>query len=111
MPRYLLECTIDPDRLGQLAAGRAEHYAFLVEHRGTIVFGGPARSADAGPPETMVIVVEVPTREAAEAFIAGEPYNRSGAFSAVVVRPWTQVLPEPEPGTLQRTLDAERRGP
>ena len=56
----------------------------------------------------MVIVVEVPSRQAAEAFLAGEPYNRSGAFSAVRVRPWTQVLPEPEPDALQRTLDEER---
>jgi hypothetical protein len=40
-------------------------------------------------------------------FIAAEPYNKHGGFSSVLVRPWTQVLPEREAGELQRIYEAE----
>ena len=111
MARYLLECTIDPARLAVLAAERAEHYEFLIAHRAEIVFGGPARINADGPPQTMVIVIDADSESAARAFIDAEPYNRHGGFSAVTIRPWTQVLPEPSPGSLQRTLDTERAHP
>ncbi len=108
MSRYLVECTIDPDKLDLLSTLRAAHYEFLIAHRGDIVFGGPARADPDGAPQTMVIVVEAASAEAAQAFIAAEPYNCNGGFADVTVRLWNQVLPEPTPGSLQRTLDAER---
>lgn len=108
MARFLLQCQIDPDKLDVLAAGRAEHYEFLIAHRADIVFGGPARSAAGGPPEEMVIVIDVADIDAARAFLAAEPYYRHGAFTRVSVRPWTQVIPESNAGDLQRTLDGER---
>jgi uncharacterized protein YciI len=39
--------------------------------------------------------VEAESAPAAEAFIADEPYNSHGGFSSIVIRPWTQMLPEP----------------
>lgn len=108
MARYLLECTIDPAKLDIFAARRARHYEFLIAHQSSIVFGGPARAQDDGPPQTMLIVVDAPSAEDARAFIDDEPYNRSGGFSSVIIRPWNQVIPELETGSLQRTLDAER---
>ena len=50
---------------------------------------------------------EVDTLEAARAFIANEPYHRHGGFANVRIRAWSQVLPEPTPGSLQRTHQAE----
>jgi uncharacterized protein YciI len=108
--RYLVECLIDPGELDLLGRTRAEHYAFLLENRHRIVFGGPARGVEDGPPETMVIVVEAASLDEAQAFIAGEPYNRGGGFDAVRVRPWSQVLPEIEPDGLRRTYQAELAG-
>ncbi len=67
--------------------------------------GGPAREAPDSPPEMMVIVVETVDHAAAEAFIASEPHNANGGFTSVRVRPWSQVLPEPTPGSLQATYD------
>ena len=108
MDHYLLECTIDPAKLDTLAAQRAEHYEFLIAHRDDIVFGGPARLDRNGPPQTMLIVVRAASAADAQAFIDAEPYNRSGGFTSIRIRPWSQVIPEPTPGSLQRTLDAER---
>ena len=50
MSRYLIECTIDETQLDTLLARRAEHYEFLIAHRDRIVFGGPARAVEGGPP-------------------------------------------------------------
>ena len=108
MTRYLIEATIDEAKLGLLTALRAEHYEFLIAHRDQIVFGGPARGTEGGPPETMVMIVEAGSIAAAQRFIAGEPYHRNGGFSAVRVRPWSQVIPEIAGQSLQTTLDAER---
>ena len=108
MTHFLIEATIDPAKLAILAAARGEHYEFLIRHRHIIVFGGPARGREDGPPQTMIIVVDAGSLDDARAFIAAEPYNRMGGFTAVTVRPWSQVLPETEPGALERVLANER---
>ncbi|MBV9748600.1 MAG: hypothetical protein JO157_07290 [Acetobacteraceae bacterium] len=105
--RYAMLCTVNPSKLDLFAALRAEHYRFLIARRDQIVFGGPARAAEGGRPETMIIVVEAPSQADAERFIAEEPYSRHGGFSHVVVRPWSQIIPEAEPGALERILEAE----
>ncbi|MGO9972812.1 MAG: YciI family protein [Solirubrobacteraceae bacterium] len=105
MSRYILLCQVDETKHDLLAEMRPKHYEFLLANRDTIVFGGPAREAPDCPPELMVIVVETVDQAAAAAFIASEPYNANGAFTSVRVRPWSQVLPEPTPGSLQATYD------
>lgn len=108
MGRYALLCTVDPGKLDLLARLRAEHYAFLIVHHDRIVFGGPTRACDGGPPETMIMIIDADSPDDAEAFIARESYTAHGGFSRVVIRPWSQVIPEAHAGDLQRTLDAER---
>jgi len=105
--RYAVVCTIDQTKLDLFARLRAEHYAFLIAQQHRILLGGPARTSEGGPPQVMIIIVEAPTLNDAEAFIAAEPYNRNGGFSEVSVRPWSQVLPEVTAGDLARTHDAE----
>jgi hypothetical protein len=36
-----------------------------------------------------------------------EPYNRSGVFSRITVRPWVHILPETQPGALAQAIAAE----
>ena len=55
----------------------------------------------------MIIILDVPSMADAERFIANEPYSSHGGFSEVVVRPWSQVIPEVEPGTLEHTYHEE----
>ncbi len=106
--RAAILCTIDQSKLPLFAAHREAHYAFLLDQRDRIVFGGPLRAAPDGPPETMLMIVEVDSLEEAEAFIKAEPYAQYGGFRDIHIRAWTQVLPELEVGLIERTLAAER---
>lgn len=106
MSLFAILCTIDPDKLALFGAHRGDHYSFLIAERHRILFGGPARDPT-GVPETMIIIVEAADQAEAERFIAAEPYNRAGGFTSVVVRPWSQVLPEAEVGALARVHQAE----
>ena len=107
MPHYALFCTIDHAKLDVFGRLRAQHYAFLIAQQKRILFGGPARQFEGGPPQTMIIIVEATTEDDAKAFIAAEPYNANGGFSEVAVRPWSQVLPEVQEGDLARTYEGE----
>ena len=106
---FVITCTVAPGALATLRTLRAEHLGYIRDHRGRILFGGPARGSD-GAPETMIIVLRTDERAAAEAFIAAEPYTASGqVFAGVQVRPWSQVVPEPSAGALdQAVAQAER---
>ena len=98
----------DAGKLELFGRLRAENYRFLIAEQHRICFGGPARVEDGGRPETMIIVAEAADLTEAESWIAREPYNAAGGFREVRVRPWSQVLPEDAPGTLQTTLDSAR---
>ena len=108
MALYAFLCSIDPAKLELFGRLRAEHYAFLLAQRDRIRFGGPTRADARGVPETMIIIAQATDQADAEAWISGEPYNAHGGFAQVTVRLWNQVLPEPQRGALQATLDAER---
>jgi len=110
MSRFAILAAVDQRRMEVLKRLRADHYRYLLAHQERLVFGGPARSPETGLPETMIIIVEVDAQSDAEAFIAAEPYNQHGCFSRVDVRPWSQVMPEAEPGALARVV-AEMTGP
>lgn len=105
--RIALVCTINSAKLPLFSALRGEHYRFLIAQRPRIVFGGPLRISPGDPPETMLIVVEVASLEEARAFIAAEPYSAHGGFSDIRMRFWSQVIPESEPGALEKTLNSE----
>jgi uncharacterized protein len=107
MSLFAILCTINPAKLALFGNHRGDHYEFLIAEQHRIRFGGPARSPDGGAPETMIIIVEAADLDEAEAFIAAEPYNQAGGFSSVVVRSWSQVLPEQEPGSLVRAREIE----
>lgn len=101
-----LFCHVDPSREDDRHRLRADHLAYIAVHRAHILAGGPTLTA-AGAPETMVILVDLDPSEA-ETFIRAEPYAANGVFSAVEVKAWARVLPEPHPGALDDALAAER---
>lgn len=105
---FALNCKLRADAMPTLMALRADHLSYINDHSGEILFGGPARSDD-GVPQEMIIIVRTDNRVDAEAFIHAEPYTASGkVFWEILIRPWSQVIPETSPGALEQAIAAER---
>lgn len=57
----------------------------------------------------MILFTHFTDKKQAEDFIRQEPYTASGqVFDSVDVRPWSQVLPESEVGSLEKEIELER---
>lgn len=86
------------------AAAREDHFAYLEKHKDIIVLGG-ATLAD--PPDDArtgsVLIVNVASRAAADAFAAGEPFRKAGLFAAYTVTRMRrgQWRPEAAPRTAE----------
>jgi uncharacterized protein len=64
-------------------ATRDAHLAYLEEHKHILVLGGGLLDEDGKTRLGSVLVINVPSREAAERFSAGEPFRKSGLFREV----------------------------
>jgi uncharacterized protein YciI len=107
---FALFCEVDRSKEALRHRVRGDHLAFLDARKSRIRFGGPLTDLD-GAPETMLIVLRAGSAAEATAFMTDEPYNRSGVFSRITVRPWIHILPETQPGELARSVAAERALP
>ena len=104
---FALFCEVDRTKESLRHQVRGDHLAFLDARKSQIYFGGPLADLS-GQPETMLIVLRATSSAEAVAFMTDEPYNRSGVFSRISVRPWIHVLPETQAGELARAVAAER---
>ena len=106
---YAVTCEIKPGVVDKLMRHRLAHLDYIRTHLEEILFGGPARSTS-GSPETMIIILKTDSRDAAEAFIADEPYHASGeVFADVKVRVWSQVVPPLTAHPLEDAIASERK--
>lgn len=101
---FAIQCVLAKDSEAQRLSLRPSHLRYLEANKHQVFCGGPTVDLE-GQPEMMLIILTVPDRAAAEAFINAEPYNRAGLFAQVTIREWRQVLPETEPGALLKELD------
>ena len=79
-----------PNRLAVRNAARPDHVGHLEAHKAHLVEVGPLLDAD-GNPCGSALVVEMPDRAAAEAFMAADPYAQAGLFETVSVRGYRAV--------------------
>lgn len=89
-----------PDSLPIRARVRPAHLERVraLVDEGRLVLAGPFPAVDATDPGSAgftgsLIVGEFDSLEAAQAWIAGDPYVREGVFGHVEVHPFRQVLP------------------
>jgi uncharacterized protein YciI len=73
------------------AAQRPQHLEYLKGRSGQIRAGG-AFLDPGGQPIGSMLIIEADDQAAAEAFAAGDPFNREGVFERVEVRPWRAAL-------------------
>ena len=67
------------------AATRDAHFAYLERHKDILVLGGALLADDAKARTGSVLIINVATRAAADAFSENEPFRRAGLFRTVKV--------------------------
>jgi uncharacterized protein YciI len=70
---------------------RPVHIDYLKDRIGQIKAGG-AFLDPSGQPMGSMLIIEADDQAAADAFAAGDPFNRDGVFERVEVRPWRAAL-------------------
>lgn len=87
---HVIICTDKPDHLQTRLDNREAHLAYLKES-GVVVQAGPTLDAD-GQMAGSILVLDVPTRDAAEVWAAGDPYAKAGLFAQVRIEAWKRVI-------------------
>lgn len=67
------------------AQAREAHFAYLERHKDILVLGGALLADDSDARRGSVLIVNVPSRAAAEAFSADEPLRKAGVFQSVSI--------------------------
>lgn len=95
------------DKPGDLRARlRASHLRHVLANPKPYRFGGPLMS-EQGQVIGSFILFEVDDRAHLDAIMAADPYFRDGLYQSVEVHATRQVVPELEPGSLQREIEKE----
>lgn len=89
-----------PDALALRQQARPAHIERLkaLQSQGRLILAGPLPAIDSTDPgpagfSGSLVVAEFPSLEDAQAWGADEPYLQAGAWLAIDVRPFVQVLP------------------
>lgn len=101
-------CLDKPDAAHIRKQTRAAHIEYMLAHFDRQVFGGPLLDDD-GKTLGSLICMECRDRSEAEAFLANEPYARSGLFARVDIFACRQMVPEIVPGFIAAELERERQ--
>ncbi len=73
---------------------RPEHKAYLAAVADRIAFAGPLTHDDGVAMIGSLLAIDFPTREAAMAWLAGEPFTRAGLYAGVEVHAFVNLWPQ-----------------
>ena len=97
---YILEGQYGADVASQRDAARPAHLSRLKElqNEGRLLMAGPISAIDSEDPGpagfvASLIIAAFDSQAAAEAWIADDPYQAGGVYTATTVRPFKKVLP------------------
>jgi len=91
---FVITCLDKPDHDPVRAKNREVHLGYIDSFGKAIITAGPLLSDDGKKSEGSVLIVDFDIRKAAEAFAAGDPYNKARLFEQVSIRRWKQVFPK-----------------
>src|SRR5262249_11772844 len=77
---YTLYQEDGPDWVRIRTATKEAHFAYLERHKDILVLGGAMLAEDGTTRVGSVLILNVPSRAAAEAFSADEPFRKAGLF-------------------------------
>jgi uncharacterized protein YciI len=82
---YIIYQEDGPDSGAIREAVKPAHFAYLEQHKDILVLGGALIADDGVARLGSALIINVPSREAAEAFSANEPFRKAGLFKSVKI--------------------------
>jgi uncharacterized protein len=73
---------------------RPEHKAYLAAAGERIAFAGPLTSDDGQRMIGSLLVIDFASRDAAQAWLAGEPFTRAGLYANAAVHAFVNLWPQ-----------------
>lgn len=73
---------------------RPEHKAYLAAVADRIAFAGPFTSDDGQAMLGSLLVIDFPDREAAQVWLAQEPFTRAGLYASTTVHAFANLWPQ-----------------
>lgn len=89
---YLIETRHDPALAHIREKVRPDHLAYLDRSMTLLVAAGATLDDDGKTPTGSFYIVDVEDRAGADAFIAAEPYFRSGILTTVRITRWKKAI-------------------
>lgn len=102
---YVLCCLDKAGHATRRLQLRAAHLDHASKRQSVFRFGGPLLD-EGGQPIGSLMILDLPSREALEAHMQGDPFFSEGLFETVIIWATRQVMPEREPGALSRERHA-----
>ncbi len=93
---FAIVCNDKPDSMDLRLANRAAHVDYLKARGAGVMAAGPFTTEDGAAMTGSLIVLEAADLAEAQAFAAGDPYNKAGLFASVDIRPWKWTFGAPE---------------
>jgi uncharacterized protein len=103
-PQWLIRSTYGPDALAKREGAMQAHISYLSARKDQIRFVGPFLADDGVTPTGNWLMIDVPDRASAAAFIAGEGFNRAGMFKSIEIKRFAETSVV-EPRQLEMTPD------
>ena len=91
---YAIHLLDKPDSYELRLRVRPEHKAYLQTVADRIAFGGPLLAEDGQTMVGSLLVIEFPSREAAHAWLAQEPFMQAGLFASTSVQAFVNLWPQ-----------------
>jgi uncharacterized protein len=83
-----------PGAAGLRERMRAQHKAYLAAVAGRIAFAGPLTHDDGITMIGSLLAIDFPSRDAAQHWLADEPFTRAGLYASVEVHAFVNLWPQ-----------------
>ena len=83
-----------PDSSALRSALRPTHKAYLAAVADLIAFAGPFVHDDGSTMLGSLLVIDFPSRDAAHAWLADEPFTKAGLYGSVSVQAFVNLWPQ-----------------
>jgi uncharacterized protein len=89
---FIAHCTDKPDCLQIRMEARPNHLEFLKKKGNALKIAGPTLTSDGEKPNGSLLIFEDKDLQAAEAWVASDPYAAVNLFESVIVKPWKHAI-------------------